>query len=499
MRPPFRFLLFPLFLPANGENTMNPNTALPRSTPEAQGVSSQALLNFIDAVESGVRELHSVMLVRHGQVVAEGWWAPYRAEYPHVLFSLSKSFTSTAIGMAVAEGLLTVNDRVIDFFPEFKPRKVSENLAQMRVRQLLAMCTGHDHDTTLHLFQAKDGNWVRAFLARPVKFKPGTHFLYNTGATYMLSAILQKITGITLLEYLTPRLFEPLGIEGAAWDSCPRGINTGGFGLRLKTEDIAKFGQLYLQKGVWNGQRLLAEEWIAEASARQVSNGCIPESDWDQGYGYQFWRCRHNIYRGDGAFGQYCIIMPEQDAVLAITAGVANMQQVLDLVWDHLLPGMRPGALPANPALAEKLRARLASLALPLPAGQVSSPLAKPGMSRAYALAENEQKLTGLSYDFTDDACRLTVTGPFGAVTTTFGLGSWLKGSSRLFADREEAAETCAVWKAEDVLELTVRYVHTPFYWTITNCFAGSEVKVQVNVNVAFGPTKFPELSGHAV
>ncbi|MBW7461807.1 serine hydrolase, partial [Paenibacillus sepulcri] len=152
-------------------------------------------------------------------------------------------------------------------------------------------------------------------LAAPVEHEPGTHFVYNSGATYMLSAILQKVTGQTLLEYLQPRLIEPLGIKGAAWDVCPRGINVGGWGLNVTTEDIARFGQLYLQKGMWNGQRLLTEEWIAEATSSQISNGDGGVNDWAQGYGYQFWRCRHGVYRGDGAFGQFCIVMPEQDAV----------------------------------------------------------------------------------------------------------------------------------------------------------------------------------------
>ena len=167
-----------------------------------------------------------------------------------MLFSLSKSFTSTAVGMAVAEGRLSVDDPVLSFFPDEAPRKPGENLAAMRVRHLLAMSTGHDQDTTEHLYRRRDGNWARAFLARPVAHAPGTHFLYNTGATYMLSAIVQKVTGQTLLEYLRPRLFEPLGIEGATWETCPRGVNTGGFGLSVKTEDIARFGQLYLQRGV---------------------------------------------------------------------------------------------------------------------------------------------------------------------------------------------------------------------------------------------------------
>lgn len=221
---------------------------LPRSAPEEQGVSSGAILAFLEAVEQEAIELHSLMLLRHGQVVAEGWWTPYGPEYPHMLFSLSKSFTSTAVGLAVAEGRLTVDDPVLSFFPEDVPPEVNEHLKAMRVRHLLSMSTGQEGALSLGLLEQLPGNWVQVFLAWLPKEAPGTQFLYNSGASYLLSAIVQRVTGETLLHYLQTRLFAPLGIENATWESCPRGINTGGWGLSIKTEDIARFGQLYLQK-----------------------------------------------------------------------------------------------------------------------------------------------------------------------------------------------------------------------------------------------------------
>ena len=151
----------------------------------------------------------------------------------------------------------------------------------------------------------------------------------------MLSAMVQNATGETVLDYLRPRLFDPLGIENPTWASSPEGITLGGYGLSVRTEDIARFGQLYLRKGLWRGMQLVPADWVAEATARQVSNGSNPRSEWDQGYGYKFWRCRHNAYRADGAFGQYCIVLPDQDAVVAITSGVRDMQAVMNLVWDR--------------------------------------------------------------------------------------------------------------------------------------------------------------------
>lgn len=331
---------------------------LPRATPESQGVSSKAIQEYIETADREVKSMHSFMLVRHGKVVAEAWWAPESADKPHILWSLSKSFTSTAVGFAVAEGKLSIDDPVLKFFPSDAPENPSANLQAMRVRDLLTMNAGHQDE----LNWREQSDWAKAFLAHPVPHKPGTHFRYNTPATYMLSAIVQKVTGQTVLEYLTPRLFEPLGIETPVWETSPQGISIGGYGLYLRTEDIAKFGQLYLQKGKWNGEQLIPQSWIAMATSKQVSNGSNPESDWDQGYGFQFWRCRHEAFRGDGKDGQFCIVLPEQDAVVAITAHTGNMQAELNVVWDKLLPAFQEDALPEDPTAHNVLEATIAKL-----------------------------------------------------------------------------------------------------------------------------------------
>jgi len=334
---------------------------LPRSTPESQGVSSAAIQAFIETANQKIDTLHSVMIVRHGHVIAEGWWKPEAADKQHVLHSLSKSFTSTAVGLAVAEGKLSIDDPVLKFFPDEAPAEPSNNLKQMRVRDLLTMSTGHQVEAKF----TSDESWVKTFLAQPVPHKPGTHFQYNTPATYMCSAIVQKVTGQTVLDYLKPRLFDPLGIENPQWGTSPQGITFGGFGLHIKTEDIAKFGQLYLQQGKWNGKQLIPAAWVEQATSKQVSNGSDPARDWDQGYGFQFWRCRHKAYRGDGAFGQFCVVLPEQDTVIAITADTKDMQAELNVVWDKLLPAFHAAALPANPTDDAALKQLLQTLTVP--------------------------------------------------------------------------------------------------------------------------------------
>ena len=369
-----RFLIVVLLsLIATLPHAVADEVRLPRSSPESQGVSSKAVREFVETANLKIDTLHSFMLVRHGHVVAEGWWKPEAGDKPHVLHSLSKSFCSTAVGLAVAEGKLSVDDPVLKFFPEDAPEKPSDKLKQMRVRDLLTMSTGHETEPK---FTAED-SWVKTFLAHPVPHKPGAHFQYNSPATYMQSAIVQKVTGQTVLEFLKPRLLEPLGIENPTWMVSPQGISTGGWGLMIRTEDIAKFGQLYLQKGRWQGKQLVPASWIEQATSKQVSNGSDPARDWDQGYGFQFWRCRHNAYRGDGAFGQFCVVLPEQDAVIAITADTKDMQAELNVVWEKLLPAFGAAALPANADEEGQLKATLANLAVP--ANHVPNTLKLPG------------------------------------------------------------------------------------------------------------------------
>jgi CubicO group peptidase (beta-lactamase class C family) len=324
---------------------------LPRSTPEAQGVSSKGLREFIEALDK-IDTPHSVMVLRHGHVIAEAYWKPEAADKPHVMFSLTKSFTSTAVGFAVAEGKLSLDDPVLKFFPDQAPPEPSENLRAMTVRDLLTMSGGHD----VEVKGAGRPPTVRQFLAHPVPHKPGTHFQYNTPGSHMLSAIVTKATGQTLREYLTPRLFEPLGIEDPRWDAHPEGTSLGGYGLFLRTEDVAKFGQLYLQKGKWDGKQLLPERWVEQATSKQVSNDRKGTADWTQGYGFQFWRSRHNSYRGDGKDGQFCVVIPDKDVVVAITAQTGDMQKELNVVWDKLLPAIKGEALPEDPAAREKLK-----------------------------------------------------------------------------------------------------------------------------------------------
>jgi len=471
---------------------------LPRSAPEAQGIPSSAIVAFLDAVKAGNVGLHSLILMRHGSVVANGWWYPCEPSDPHMFFSLSKSFTSTAIGFAVAEGVISLDDPVVKFFPEDIPEEISENLAAMKVRHLLSMSTGNAQDTLPVVFRNPEflRTWVQAFLSQPVEHEPGTHFVYNSGATYILSAILQRATGIKLIDYLQPRLFEPLGITGAKWDECPHGINTGGWGLELGTEDIAKFGQFYLDDGIWNGKRILPEGWVATASASHVSNGSDPNNDWNQGYGFQFWRCRHNAYRGDGAYGQYCVVMPDQDAVVAITSGLGDMQNVLNLIWDHLLPGMGPKALPEDVEASTELKTRLASLEVARPEGSPSSDTAAKVTGHRYSFDENEEGVKLIAFTFAQDTCVLTLIDKHGEHAIIAGLTEWLRSPKGISLAEPRPAAAAASWASDNELHLWLFFYQTPFTHKLKFRFEGDTVVFDRQINESFRTTECATLTG---
>ena len=472
---------------------------LPHSAPEAQGVSSAALLAFLEEAEQTLEGLHSLQLLRHGHIVAQGWWAPYEADRPHQLFSLTKSFTATAAGLAIAEGLFSLDDPVLSFFPEDAPEQVSENLAAMRVRHLLSMSSGHEEDTSRRIFGRPDGNCVKAFLELPVERVPGTHFVYNSGASHLVSAILQKVTGMKLVDYLRPRLFAPLDIPNPIWETDAGGITTGGWGLSLTTDEIGRFGQLYLQKGVWNGVRLLPEGWVEEATASHVSNGDRADSDWSQGYGFQFWRCRHGAYRGDGAFGQFCVVLPEQDAVLAVTSGIGDMQAVLNLVWERLLPALRPAPLAEDGAAQATLQQRLAGLTLKAPQGQAASPLAAKVSGQTYRFEKNDQKIESASLDFGREETVLRVVTQQGEQQIVCGAkGIWARGMTLLDTSGKEARPVAAsgAWVDEETYALKMCFYETPFCPTLTFRFKADGLLLDYGANVGFGPSERPQLVG---
>lgn len=462
---------------------------LSRSSPEAQGVSAELIADFLNAVEESGLEFHSFMMLRNAHVIAEGWWNPFGPELKHTLYSLSKSFTSTAVGLAIDDGLLDLKDKVISFFPDDLPENISENLSAMDIRHLLTMNTGHSEKPIGKMQESSDNNWAKAFLAFPVEHEPGTHFLYNTGASYMLSAIVQKVANRNIHDYLSERLFPHLNIADSDWEVDPNGISVGGYGLRVTTEDIAKFGQLYLQEGAWQVKQIISESWVREATSKQTET---PEgsSDWNQGYGYQFWRCKPqpSFYRGDGAFGQYCIVIPHENVVIAITSESSDMQKSMDLVWDHLLPAITESStLPPNKVGVERLYDQLKSLALPtLKVGAM--PLAADQVhGQSYNLKENESGVQSLSFEFINDQCVVNLHSKERTVAIKCGFGKWIINDDQYAVEGSlfvipntltSKIAACAGWDDDGHLILKIKKIEGMHSDTWTCQFSEGQVAV---------------------
>lgn len=436
-----------------------------KATPESQGISSSAILNFLNKVNEQGFEVHSFMLLKNGKNVADCWWKPYAAEYRHQLFSLSKSFTSIAIGLAIEEGFLTTETLVVDIFTdEMKElgEKVDEKIKRMTVKNLLTMGTGMTYENWD--WEGEKPNNILGFLSSHVKNEPGSAFFYNTLATYMCSAIITRLTGQKLVDYLMPRLFKPLGID-PVWDEDNLGISFGGFGLNIKTEDIAVFGQMLLQKGKFGGKQVVPESWVEEATSKQINNGDEADNDWSQGYGYQFWRCiPDGVYRGDGMYGQYCIVMPKQNSVIAVTSNV-DMGKFMKLIWSDLLPELDGvEALPENADYNKLVEFGTRQTHLKVNKNAELYPTFRAAYKFSSEVS-NELKLKKISFDFENGECLVAFYGDDihqPVYVIRFKQNQWLETAKPFWEHGSYYRAVCyGEWRQEE-FETNIWHYETP-------------------------------------
>ncbi|MBQ0059767.1 MAG: serine hydrolase [Lachnospiraceae bacterium] len=318
------------------------NTSIfPMTSPESLGIKTEGITRFLSECQAAGLELHRFMLVRHGLCCAKVNWAPYSETDWHPMYSFSKSLTATAIGFARQEGLLSLDERLVDLFPDELLEEISENLAECTIHHLLCMSCGHETE-----IQDQGPDWKKTFLAHPFLHKPGTFFKYNTAGTNMLAAIVKKKTGLQVLEYLRPRLLDPLGMGQIFCLEMPDEEHTqhGGGGMRMQLEDMARFTQFMLQDGVWEGKTLLADWYSARAGVKQMETAGDSEGhvyDWAMGYGYQCWMgSLPKSYRADGAFGQFGLVFPTLDLCVMINAATEQTQTMQDIINQYLLPAV---------------------------------------------------------------------------------------------------------------------------------------------------------------
>ena len=467
-------------------------TPLLRSTPETEGVPSGAVEAFAKALDALVGRghlVHGYLLLRHGTVISEGHWEPHPAAAAHQLFSLSKSFVSSAVGIAQGEGLLSIDDRLVDFFPERLSPKVSERMRRVTLRHLLTMASGHA-SCALARYSASDSghDWVGGFLEDDLPYEPGVKFAYNSGATFMLSAVIQKVAGLRLSDYLRPRLFDPLGFGEVVWERNPDGIDIGGWGLWLTVEEIAAFAQLWLQGGAWGGRQLIPRDYVAMASRKQIENATIPWSgppDWCQGYGFQFWMCRYNCFRGDGYAGQIALMMPEQDLAVAITAGSGDIQAELDAAYHALINAVKHRALPEDSAALASLRATEAGLRIAL------APSPGPNVAFAaetYRMEENRLGLLRVSLAPAASGVAVALTLEFADRTASFeaGFEADVRGRAALVYSEPLDLAARAAWASAGALVVRVLPIGTPSCFTLDFGFDGNRLTYRQRTPIWF-------------
>ncbi len=441
------------------------------NVPEEVGISSKGMLDYLNAVATTPEvEHHGIMVLRHGKLAAEMNFAPYDCHTPHMLFSLSKSFTSAAAGFAVAEGLLHWDDKVLDILSDKAPENPSQWLKQVTLSHLLMMGSGLDPKSD----EVGGEDWAKAVLACECIHEPGTHFHYNSHGTYLVSCMVQRVTGMTVRDYLLPRLFEPLGIPEPQWDCCPQGINVGGWGLYLSCDSIARFGQCLVQKGEWEGKQILPPEWLELATKKQIDNSGgteQPDNEWAQGYGYQFWRTRGNRFRGDGAFGQICMVSPELDMVVAITCGTGDMGKEMQLLHQYLFPAadMEPG----TPEDQARLAAKLADLCHPWPEDDGSGM----DISGEYACGDSSMVIRQEGELLRIDRKEPK---PDDCVSITYGKGQPLRNESFLKGIEVETKYLAAYGWQDGVLHIAERELIAPFAMRATLRLEGDRLLMQM-------------------
>jgi CubicO group peptidase (beta-lactamase class C family) len=476
---------------------------LPRNTPESQGVSSAGIADFLNAIDTGRVELHSFMFVRHGKVIAEGWWNPFKPDYKHILFSSSKTFTATAIGLAISENRLKLADKVVSFFPYSMPDSISGFMRELTVQNLLTMSVGQDPEPRA---MGTGGDWIALFLKTAPINKPGTVFKYNNMATFMLSAIVQQVTGQTVFDYLQPRIFRPLGIHGIDWDLNPQGINLGMIGLRLRTEDLAKFGQLLMQNGVWNDKPLLPKDWIKEATSFKIESNDPgnkrpkDQNDWAQGYCYQMWRGRNNSVRLDGLGGQFVVLFPDKDAFVVLTANARNTQDELNLIHNYLFPAIKSDkALPENTGLSSELQMRLVALNLRPSAtqGLPKTDLESKISGKEFDLGNNSNNIQSVYFSFNGKECSFAIKRDDNISVIKAGLESWKisnpLSSSLLAPPRTSSKSADANYK---ILQQVIRS-GASYSWTDKNTLELTARFMEESLGSEAIVCKFSELNGN--
>ncbi len=463
-------------------------------TPESVGVSSKEVQAFIDDCIEKSRELHSITIIRHGKIACEAYRAPFAPEHRHMMYSVSKSFTSTAIGFAVEEGLLSVETRFVDIFPEARTDKHDEYLEEMTIEDLLTMRSGKN--VSIFLDRTKD-RWFRDIMDSPWISEPGTEFLYISENMYLLCCCIHKLTGMSVIDYLRPRLFEPLGMEDPFWETCPRGIEAGGWGIMITGEDFAKFTYCYQQMGVFGGKQVIPESWIREATAYHADNSVANEGlDSTVGYGYCFWRNGgyENSYRSDGMFCQFGMVFEDLDACVTITGGEIDEQALRDIFWDHFPKGFieadkKVETFPINPPAFPRLSPKPRNLALesriegkkikfrkPVVVNAIGYPVSVVPLPALFIAADKAGNISDVTFNFRENDMQMSWAEGDEINSVAIGLDGEYRWDNIVLGQMPFTTCATGCWNSENELEIHIRCVEAVSERIINFKFNGDNV-----------------------
>lgn len=495
-----------------------------RTTPEAVGIPSKSIEKLLDTLESGFTEMHGIQIMRYGKICAEGWWSPFAPGIRHNLMSTTKTYTATAIGIAVTEHLLALTDRIVDIFPEESPANPDELLAKLTVRDVLCMSCGMESE------QKATVSWIHDFIHTPIKHVPGTVFMYNSTGSNILGAIIKKLTGQGLHEYLKSRLFDKIGINSSnlRWGYMPDGIEAGGAGLYATTEDNLRLIKLYSDGGVHKGERILSEEYVRQATSKQIDTSsqaiAYPfAKDNAVGYGFQLWMCRpKGVYRADGAMGQYAIVCPDHDMIISITEtgrGIDGPQRTLDALWGFLSEVSAVSTLPEDHTASSRLKKRLSRLAIARPAYKPFSPKTAEIGGRTFETTsgtfyfedqtlltfcgnKHTSSISHFCFHFSADSCVLVFTQDDNEFSVNIAIdGSRALNTLQLSKNVATLVYFSGAWTDEDTLTLRARWIETCFEKEVRFCFRNNTcVVTSSDPLMSYGPLgPFNELPAKAI
>lgn len=474
-------------------------------TPEEVGVCSKEVQAFIDeCIEKG-RELHSITVIRHGKIACEVYREPFSPQCRHMMYSVSKSFTSTAIGFAVDEGYLTVDTRFVDIFPEARTDKHDEYLEEMTIEDLLTMRSGKN--VSIFMDRTRD-RWFRDIVDSPWISEPGTEFLYISENMYLLCCCIHKLTGMSVIDYLRPRLFEPLGMEDPFWEKCPSGVEAGGWGLMITGEDLAKFTYCYQQMGKFGGKQVIPEYWVKEATAYHADNaGSSDTSDSVVGYGYCFWRNAGyaKSYRADGMFCQFGIVFEDLDACITMTGGEIDEQGMRDVIWNHFpkafieaddkaettsivapaFPRLVPK--PRNLALESRIEGKKIKFRKPVVVNAIGYPVSVVPLPAMFVSADKAGNISDVTFAFRENDMQMSWSEGDEINSIAIGLDGEYRWDNIVLGTMPFTTCATGCWNSENELEVHIRCIEAVAERIIYFKFNGD--------NVIMRPSSVPNAS----